>query len=91
MRCQCERSPRANKTASLRAYFLTYGSAIKTLRKPPQISYLRIPNRRFSLHLASFVVAGAAGAMEIRNGLDDEAIIDNVITSVLAAAQALRG
>lgn len=45
---------------------------------------------RTALHLASFIVAGAAGAMEIRNGLDDEAIIDNVVTSVLAAARALR-
>ena len=45
--------------------------------------------RRTALHLASFMVAGAAGAMEIRNGTDDDAIINNVTLSVLAAAQAL--
>jgi hypothetical protein len=45
------RSPRATEIASLRAYFLIYGSAIKTLRKPPQINYLQISNRRFSRHL----------------------------------------
>jgi hypothetical protein len=45
------RSPRATEIASIRAYFLIYGSAIKTLRKLPQISNLQIPNRRFSGHL----------------------------------------
>jgi AcrR family transcriptional regulator len=44
---------------------------------------------RTALHLASFMVAGASGAMEIRNGTDDEVIIDNLTLSVLAAAQAL--
>jgi AcrR family transcriptional regulator len=47
-----------------------------------------LPNRT-ALHLASFMVAGAAGAMETRNGTDDEAIIDNTTLSILAAAEAL--
>jgi AcrR family transcriptional regulator len=45
---------------------------------------------RTALHLASFMVAGASGAMETRNGTDDEAIIDNITSSVVAAAKALR-
>jgi len=35
----------------VRCKVLIYGSAIKTSHKPPQISYLRISDRRFSLHL----------------------------------------
>jgi AcrR family transcriptional regulator len=45
---------------------------------------------RTALHLASFMVAGASGAMETRNGTDDEAIIDNIASSVVAAAKALK-
>jgi AcrR family transcriptional regulator len=46
---------------------------------------------RTALHLASFMVAGATGAMETRNGTDDAAIISNIVLSIVTAAQALRG
>jgi hypothetical protein len=36
----------------VRCKVLIYGSAIKTSHKPQRISYLRISNRRFSVHLA---------------------------------------
>src|SRR5579864_3267521 len=45
------RSPHATEIASLRAYFLIYGSAIKTSHKRQRISYLRISNRRFPRYL----------------------------------------
>ena len=45
---------------------------------------------RTALHLAAFMVAGASGAMETRNGTDDEAIIDNIASGVVAAAKALK-
>lgn len=41
-------------------------------------------------HLASFLVAGTAGALAVRNGEDDEAIIETITVSVMAAAKALQ-
>ncbi len=41
-------------------------------------------------HLASFLVAGTAGALAVRNGGDDEAIIETITVSVMAAAKALQ-
>jgi len=52
--------------------------------------------RRFGLppevamRLAAFVVGGAYGVFETRNGEGDETIIDNVVRSVMAAGEALR-
>lgn len=41
-------------------------------------------------HLASFLVAGTAGALAVRNGQDDEDIIETITLSVMAAAEALK-
>jgi len=41
-------------------------------------------------HLAAFLVAGTSGAIAVRNGADDDAIIETITVSVLAAAEALK-
>lgn len=45
---------------------------------------------RPSEHLASFLVAGTAGAIAVRNGQDDDDVIETITVSVLAAAEALK-
>lgn len=40
-------------------------------------------------HLASFLVAGVAGALAVRNGQDDDDVIETITLSVMAAAEAL--
>jgi len=45
---------------------------------------------RESEHLAAFLVAGTAGAIAVRNGEDDEAVIETITVAVLAAAEALK-
>ena len=46
--------------------------------------------RRPAEHLASFLVAGTAGALAVRNGQDDEDVIETITLSVMAAAEALK-
>lgn len=41
-------------------------------------------------HLAAFLVAGTAGAIAVRNGQDDDDVIETITISVLAAAEALK-
>lgn len=41
-------------------------------------------------HLASFLVAGVAGALAARNGKDDDEVIETITLSVMAAAEALK-
>lgn len=41
-------------------------------------------------HLASFLVAGTAGALAVRNGQDDDDVIETITVSILAAAEALK-
>lgn len=45
---------------------------------------------RTSEHLASFLVAGTTGAIAVRNGQDDDDVIETITISVLAAAEALK-
>lgn len=46
--------------------------------------------RRPAEHLASFLVAGTAGAIAVRNGQDDDDVIETITLSVMAAAEALK-
>jgi len=41
-------------------------------------------------HLAAFLVAGTAGALAVRNGQDDDAVIETITVSIMAAAEALQ-
>ncbi|MBU1374359.1 MAG: TetR/AcrR family transcriptional regulator [Alphaproteobacteria bacterium] len=47
-------------------------------------------SERPAQHLAAFLVAGTAGALSVRNGQDDEAVIETITVSILAAAEALK-
>jgi len=41
-------------------------------------------------HLAAFLVAGTSGAIAVRNGTDDDEIVETITISVMAAAEALK-
>lgn len=49
----------------------------------------RLPQRQAE-HMAWFIVSGAAGILSARNGEDDEALIETLVVSVVAACEALR-
>ena len=49
----------------------------------------RLP-RRQAEHLAWFIVSGAVGILSARNGEDDEALIETLVVSMVAACEALR-
>ncbi len=47
-------------------------------------------SQRPAEHLASFLVAGTSGALAVRNGQDDDEVIETITLSVMAAAEALK-